>query len=376
MKSSSSSRRAFTLIELLMVMMIIALLASITVVALASAMEEGRKTRARAQIAKIDALIMDKWNSYHLRKLPLRFAAGTPLRSVAASQLAGMRELQRMEMPDRMSDILDNGVILSRPAISQFYNRTVQNAFTTSAVGSNILNEQAECLYLILSQMKEGNRSAISGFLSSEIGDTDGDGLPEILDPWGTPIRFLRWAPGYSINVPDWTAAPYSQTPSELHLPYFPVTSQKTVRALPDGTVPAPEQPDPFDPWKVDPRWKPNATLDPYFWSSNDPSITYRMTKPFALKPLIICAGPDRSFDVQNGYFLADGTSGFSYRNTKFDSTSVTIPNDPYYVHVATDGPYAGKPLPWIGSCRDIDGDGQLGYADNITNHDLSLSGQ
>jgi hypothetical protein len=34
-------------------------------------------------------------------------------------------------------------------------------------------------------------------FSQSEIGDVDGDGMPEFLDGWGRPIMFLRCAPGF-----------------------------------------------------------------------------------------------------------------------------------------------------------------------------------
>ena len=38
-------------------------------------------------------------------------------------------------------------------------------------------------------------------------GDTDEDGMKEILDAWGEPIVFLRWAPGYVTNPWDATRA-------------------------------------------------------------------------------------------------------------------------------------------------------------------------
>ena len=67
-----------------------------------------------------------------------------------------------------------------------------------------------------------------------------------------TPIRFLRWAPGYSTGVPDWSAAPYSQTPPNLNRAYDPLTAQKY-----DAQI----FPDPFDPLKADERWNPNSAV-------------------------------------------------------------------------------------------------------------------
>src|SRR5262249_24881274 len=94
-------------------------------------------------------------------------------------------------------------------------------------------NEGAECLYLILSTIRDRDKQALDYFDGIEIGDTDEDGMKEILDGWGTPIEFLRWAPGY-LNTP--------QTPV--------VTTQAA------NTVFVPElSPDPFDPARVDPRW-------------------------------------------------------------------------------------------------------------------------
>ena len=43
-----------------------------------------------------------------------------------------------------------------------------------------------------------GSPEAMEQFNQSEIGDVDGNGLPEFLDGWGRPIAFLRWAPRFS----------------------------------------------------------------------------------------------------------------------------------------------------------------------------------
>src|SRR5438046_3713851 len=65
-------------------------------------------------------------------------------------------------------------------------------------------NQGSECLYLILSTMRDGDKSALDYFDATEIGDTDNDGMKEILDGWGTPIEFIRWPAGYAENVgPD-----------------------------------------------------------------------------------------------------------------------------------------------------------------------------
>ncbi len=53
-------------------------------------------------------------------------------------------------------------------------------------------NESAECLYLILSTAPLNDKMWIDLVPARNIGDTDNDGVPEILDPWGVPVAFIR----------------------------------------------------------------------------------------------------------------------------------------------------------------------------------------
>lgn len=55
--------------------------------------------------------------------------------------------------------------------------------------------ESAELLYFILTQSGTFGASTVISeqFTTSEIADTDGDGLPEFVDAWGQPFRFYRW---------------------------------------------------------------------------------------------------------------------------------------------------------------------------------------
>ncbi len=162
--------------------------------------------------------------------------------------------------------------------------------------------------------MRDGDKAALNYFDSSEIGDTDGDGMMEILDAWGTPIEFLRWAPGYvatptayveTMQVADWIVAP-----------------------------------DHFDSGRGDPRWWPsNAAITP---------------KPYSLFPLIVSAGNDKQIDI--AMKLVDANlAAFRY------VTTPTCVNDPYY------SPSIAGQVP-LGTPADKDNDGP-GWLDNITNH-------
>src|SRR5687767_10944604 len=102
-----NSKRGFTLVEMLMVIAIIAILAAMAIAALAGANEQGRRQRAQTQIARIDQLLSERWNSYRFRQLPIRILATTPPAAAATFRLNALRELMRMELPQRLSDVYD-----------------------------------------------------------------------------------------------------------------------------------------------------------------------------------------------------------------------------------------------------------------------------
>lgn len=264
--TSSAHRDAFTLAELLVVIAIIGVVASMALFTLRGVREDARERRARAQVTKIHELIMHKWESYRTR--PVRLARPVRLENrptdpvkAARKRLQALRELMRKELPDRKTDVTSNfpSRLASKPALWQAYGRRASDSWTEA-------NEEAECLYLILAAMRDGNTTGLDFFPEDEIGDVDDDGMPEILDPWGVPIRFLRWAPGFTSDI--------------QHGPR-PENAGSGDGDNDSGSVAF--DPDPFDPLKVDSRWEA--------WGDDDPT-----NDPFALYPLIVSGGRDKSF--------------------------------------------------------------------------------
>lgn len=261
-------RGGFTLVELLVVVLIITILATITLFALFNAGEAAKKGRTRAQIAKIHDLITPVWESYLTRRAPISIPANTNQSAAAQIRVDAIRELMRMELPDRKSDVVDNPVIItSRPALSQAYLRKAQ-AITGGIANWTTTHQGAECLYMILSRMQDGESNGLEHVLATEIGDVDNDGMLEVLDGWGKPIAFVRWPAGFTADVAG----------SAL---------QK---------APASADPDPVDPTGV--RGSPPNT---YF-----------------LFPLIFSAGADTVYDI-----AVDGSSPLQYSTT-------TPKNDPF----------------------------------------------
>ena len=126
-----------------------------------------------------------------------------------------------MELPDRKTDVEDQTFFdLEKlglpdkdqrgPTLWKAYRRRVNQATGLSdpwedgsGGGWTTQHEHAECLYMILATIRESGSTGLDSFRETEIGDTDGDGMPEILDAWGRPIYFLRWAPGHVSELQD-----------------------------------------------------------------------------------------------------------------------------------------------------------------------------
>jgi len=368
-------------------MMILAILGAVAFGGFTTAAAQARVERTRAIIAKLDQLITAKYESYRTRAVPIKVNPGTrpigePFQDTAADsdltngvrdgppyfatsqepytdqngnmqydmgageyRLLAIRELMRFEMPNLKADVVIDPLVIGtqqifpRPALNKNYVRRA-NSINGGIAAWTTQYEGAECLYMIIAAMRDGEDSALDFFAPQEIGDVDGDGMNEILDAWGNPIEFVRWPAGYSEHPgPDgaWGVAGVDDdndglqdNPTEAGWPF-------SDDILPPPTIQtrnSKKAPDPFDPLKVDGRYRlPN------------PFIT-----PFALKPLIYSPGPDKDYDVQ--------------KLALPNPTALQL-SDPYRVEFNSTPPRLSA-----GSL--FDPDGAAGFADNITNHDFS----
>lgn len=358
-----SLRGSFTLVELLISVAMIALLASMSLFTLYGVMETARERRTRAQIDKVHSIMMRMMDDYRSRPIRLPPVASPRRDTIALRRLLALRETMRMELPDRITDVVDNPVHIARPALSRAYVRAAIATLGTgyflntqpNDIKSNPLpgvwsfpHEGSECLYLILANMRDGNTSALDFFATSEFGDVDADGMKEILDAWGRPIEWLRWAPGFAtLPGPDlgWGVANFdddsdaNQEKDEIDERGWPGSDDSSELQSRDFNA----SPDPFDPLKVDPRWRTSPT-------------GYPNLKPYALIPLIFSYGRDGQPGIHTG-FDADPSTTADMDLFHYSANA----NDPYYVIPASPASMFGKP-------HDTTAD------DNITNHLLDNS--
>jgi prepilin-type N-terminal cleavage/methylation domain-containing protein len=264
-----ASPRGFTLVELLVVLIIIAILGSAVMFAMFSAQESARVAKTKSTISKLNALIMQRYESYIHRRVPLLRNQNEPIDDYRARLLITLRELMRMEMPDRHYDIMDDQVTkMRRPAVSHSYRRRIKAAINHPEFYGN---QGAECLYLIIACGTEDS-DALAHFSQSDIGDTDGDGLAEFLDGWGRPISWLRWPAGFA-------------SPRQA-LDYTQAFDQ-------------------FDPFQIQIKGTPPAKNE----------------RAYALYPLIYSGGPDRNTDI----WADDASNRLRY-------ASPTVNHNPYIV--------------------------------------------
>lgn len=263
--TTTPSRRGFTLVELMVVLVILSILGSLTLAGLNVARTRSRAEKTRGTLSKISGVINAQFESYVDRTCaPMKTgtvapAAGsefmydvylntatTPPQFYGPREIGGAwpgasttskvphgalvqrRLLMTLEMPDSWSDV-KNGIAAITgvaPVLPPFARTATVRGYAAyrGAVAPSSTNGSAECLYMIVAR-SGFDPYAIEQFRTDEIGDTDSDGALEFLDHRGQPIIFLRWAPGFTpssgIQIADSTNHHDPMDPHKVDSPAY-----------------------------------------------------------------------------------------------------------------------------------------------------------
>jgi prepilin-type N-terminal cleavage/methylation domain-containing protein len=256
--SHRTARAGFTLTELLVVLLIVGILMGISLAALLGALPTSREAATKALIVRIHRGVQDRLSSMESRDIPvqnidMRLAgdsgmdpSAVPLRALVIAK----KRLIKEEFPQWFAvvrnnagdlvrhsttnepfvagdwdplwvDLDEDGVVdwvqsgsVSPVALSyrQTINKLLAPAFDnldndldgqtdeddeTPLVHHRWETTRSECLYLIITQGPGASSVNADSFRASEVADTDGDGLMEFVDAWGTPLRWYRWSAGF-----------------------------------------------------------------------------------------------------------------------------------------------------------------------------------
>ncbi|MGC1275687.1 MAG: type II secretion system protein [Planctomycetaceae bacterium] len=234
-------RRAFTLVEILAVVAIIGVLLTVIMIASVRALAGAREQQTRTTIKKIDEILSSRMAAFE-RAMTGRILAGggstpsellTKYDYIPDSPMKNKRLKQKFfgtsfgEMSAgpaggnwTMSDLglLDaSGVPVPGSELAELAGLTPPpKPATFFPAEHQPLTENPEMLYWIITNGPTFGSDVQTDFNSSEIADTDGDGLMEFIDAWGRPLRFYRW-PTRLIRPGPWTA------PTAQGSPYQPL---------------------------------------------------------------------------------------------------------------------------------------------------------
>ncbi len=216
----SPSRDGFTLIELLLVIAIMAVLATMSLGLMASATEDAKVSATQSRIAKIEALMQFEMDDYEVRRLPFNTSAlgafvGANPHATGAGYRPGvqLRNLRRRIVAELINAEMPSA---SNTDLGQFPTpdfRTWLQANYSNPVGAitlesyllapqfrpsgveywnrfgPLVNLPSEYLYEILKRIDFDGASGLESFSGSATGDTDGDGVFEIVDAFGEPMQ-------------------------------------------------------------------------------------------------------------------------------------------------------------------------------------------
>jgi type II secretory pathway pseudopilin PulG len=199
----------FSLTELLVAVSVILMLMSLLAAAVSTAKSSHRHLATASLIAKLNGVIAAQYGTY----------AGLNVDASSASERGEtLREIATGDLPDswdeveRLAGKATADLTPAQRAYVAIWNAVEDKQLVTQDHAS------AECLFMIVMQGGIADCLDCRG-LRTDIGDVDGDEMPEFLDAWGTPIGFALWPAGLELPATEGRKFFSSQLPFDEVMP-------------------------------------------------------------------------------------------------------------------------------------------------------------
>lgn len=187
------NRGGFTMVELLVVIGLILFLMTISIAALGGAIGIARQKATQATLLKIHGLMQQRIDAFNR-------AMEKTNRQQAIDKLKKDWFQAYSYIPqDKVLDVMVRKHIF-RSRFPQSFLETggapaPPTGVTYVSASHQQITESSALLYWILTSSEVYGIAPVDQgeFSSSEVRDTDGDGLNEFVDAWGRPLRFYRW---------------------------------------------------------------------------------------------------------------------------------------------------------------------------------------
>jgi type II secretory pathway pseudopilin PulG len=190
-RGETSRRAGFSLVEILVVIGLIAFLTAAIVAVIPRVGNAAKVAATKATIKKVDELLNDRINGFRrwIQKQDQLAGTGVPSYVDLGTLSLTNGNLQQAKIICVKKLFVQN--------FAQTYSELPQTIQTANPRGATHTPEtdSAECLYLFLTQgpLFDTEPPSAADLKAIEVADIDHDGIPEILDGWGQPLRFYRW---------------------------------------------------------------------------------------------------------------------------------------------------------------------------------------
>jgi prepilin-type N-terminal cleavage/methylation domain-containing protein len=193
-------RRGFTLVELLVAISIILVMATLAGSAYSGARLTAKVSTTRTLIEQLNSVLVGHLSAYD--SVPVDVSNPPGGMSPAAYRAWYIRrDLITGDMPDRWTDVeyMASAAWTPRSAPQRTYVGIWQSLTAAQRTQVPQFNGSAECLFMVVMRGGIGDCLDCGPLRNAQVGDQDGDGMPEFWDSWGNPIGYLLWAPALEL---------------------------------------------------------------------------------------------------------------------------------------------------------------------------------